>query len=102
MKLLSSIIRFWHRCVLAIIVEDVRRTEAKFTELEAVLESGLIHLRTSQQKALAAETVRLNARINHIEAGFKAELARIDAELMKHIEAVVFLSNTKRDGAGLR
>ncbi len=58
MKLLNSIIRFWHRCVLAIIVEDVRRTEAKFTELEA--------------------------------------------ELKRHLEAVVFLSNTKRDSQGLR
>jgi hypothetical protein len=34
MKLLSRVVAFWHRCVLAVIVEDVRRTEARFKELE--------------------------------------------------------------------
>jgi hypothetical protein len=47
--------------------------------------------RTSSQKNLAAETHALHVRINELEA-----------ELKRHLEAVVFLSNTKRDSQGLR
>src|SRR5260370_35614185 len=88
---MKKLLHFYHRIINAIIVDHARRTEARFEDIERLIESGLIHLRTSSQKSLGAETHALHVRINHIEA-----------ELKRQLEAVVFLSNTKRDSQGLR